>query len=48
METSIQGEHKMKKLLGIIRLAGRIATLMLLSPTEGALWTGAALTWLAR
>ena len=43
-----EGDQKMKKLLTIMRLAGRIATAMLLSPTDGALWTGTALTWHTR
>ena len=38
----------MKKLLTIIRMVGRIATVILLSPTDGALWTGTALGWYTR
>ena len=38
----------MKKLITIVRMVGRIGTVVLLSPTDGALWNRTALGWYTR
>jgi hypothetical protein len=43
IEASTKVDQKMKKLSSVMRLGGRVATVILLSPTDGALWTGTAL-----
>jgi len=48
IEASTKVDQKMKKLPSVMRLGGRVATVILLSPTDGALWTGTALVWHTR
>ncbi len=48
MENSTRGESTMKTLLALMKLVGRIATVILLSPTDGALWNGTAFSRLTK